>query len=214
MRTGLVLIAIAMVLTTKASASTLVGAGVLGCDTFTGMVRDVPEQENIFFNWAQGFMTGINKSMAINQTELMDLSAMSVEQQKPFIRTYCVQKPSQTYGGAVTELVLVKLPQKPGTTSLAGWGAVAACKQATELHRRNLDVYNERFVFWADGFLSGLSALKIVTGQSQKDLISLSPEEQDRQLQLYCNQHPSHRFLEATLDLYNNKLLLPRGSGG
>lgn len=78
------------------------GAGTMACGEVAGALQQHPEDENLFFSWAQGFMSGLN-------TELLkhgetDLNGISLDAQKEFIRTYCKEHPRAAYFEAVLKL--------------------------------------------------------------------------------------------------------------
>jgi hypothetical protein len=78
------------------------GAGTMACGEVAGAIRQHPEDENLFFSWAQGFMSGLN-------TELLkhgetDLNGIPLDEQKQFVRSYCGRKPRAKYFEAVFKL--------------------------------------------------------------------------------------------------------------
>jgi hypothetical protein len=70
--------------------------------------KNPSEMENFYMTWAQGFMSGMN---VISLPQYRDLAAMSLDEQKSALRTYCDQHPLADYGIAVMYLYM-KLPQK------------------------------------------------------------------------------------------------------
>jgi hypothetical protein len=58
-----------------------------------------------------------------------------------------------------------------------------------------------------EGFMSGLNAaaLEKYDGTS-RDLSSISNEEQQQRLRLYCNEHPLAVYVSAVYDLYLKNL--------
>jgi hypothetical protein len=78
------------------------GAGTMACGEVAGALQAHPEDENLFFSWAQGFMSGLN-------TELLkhgetDLNGIPLDAQKEFIRTYCKEHPRAAYFEQVFKL--------------------------------------------------------------------------------------------------------------
>jgi hypothetical protein len=78
------------------------GAGTMACGEVAGALQAHPEDENLFFSWAQGFMSGLN-------TELLkhgetDLNGIPLDAQKEFLLTYCKAHPRAAYFEAVFKL--------------------------------------------------------------------------------------------------------------
>jgi hypothetical protein len=95
------------------------GAGILTCRQFANMYRGHPElTENVFFTWAQGFMTGVNYAKIAAHGKSANLGAMTTAKQKRYIRSYCDAHPSEFFLKAITNLYFrfprsktVKLPR-------------------------------------------------------------------------------------------------------
>jgi hypothetical protein len=95
------------------------GAGILTCRQFANIYRGHPElAENVFFTWAQGFMTGVNYAKIAANGKSANLGAMTTAKQKSYIRSYCDAHPSEFFLNAVTNLYFrlphsktVKLPR-------------------------------------------------------------------------------------------------------
>ena len=88
------------------------GAGVLTCRQFANMYRGQPElAENVFFTWAQGFMTGVNYAKIAAHGKSANLGAMTTAKQKRYIRSYCDAHPSEFFLKAATNLYFT-LPRK------------------------------------------------------------------------------------------------------
>ena len=89
----------------------IMGPGSVTCGKFAADYRQNPDQvDNLFFSWAQGFMSGFN----ITETTgtYRDMTAVPIDAQKKFILNYCDQHPSLEYAKAVMELYHYKLPLK------------------------------------------------------------------------------------------------------
>lgn len=72
------------------------------CAEFANMYRGNPQEH--FFNWAQGFMSGLNFA-AIGRTGMsMNMGSMSTDQQERAIRAYCNEHPLANYIDAVLDL--------------------------------------------------------------------------------------------------------------
>jgi hypothetical protein len=76
------------------------GAGTYTCAEFAQQYNESPEFiENLYFAWAQGFMTGQNFGAKIKR----DLGG-DVETQKGFLRAYCADNPPRSFVEAVIDL--------------------------------------------------------------------------------------------------------------
>ena len=81
------------------------GAGTLTCGQLANMYRGHPTlAENVFFTWAQGFMTGLNYQKMAKHGKSANLGAMTTAKQKSLIRSYCDAHPSAIFLDAVTHL--------------------------------------------------------------------------------------------------------------
>jgi hypothetical protein len=93
------------------------GIGLLKCEKFTERYREsTTSTEVLFFNWAQGFMTGRNIPLLTAKQPTRDLSALTGDEQMAKIRTYCDAHPLDFYFVAVVSL-FDSLPQKPPKNS-------------------------------------------------------------------------------------------------
>jgi hypothetical protein len=88
------------------------GIGLLRCEKFTERYRQsTSASEGLFFNWAQGLMTGMNLSLVRAKQSTRDLTALTSDKQIEKIRTYCNANPSGFYFAAVLSL-FDSLPEK------------------------------------------------------------------------------------------------------
>jgi hypothetical protein len=78
------------------------GAGTMSCGEVTAALQQHPEDENLFFSWAQGFMSGLNTEL-LKRGET-DLNGRSLDTQKQFISSYCKEHPRAPYFEAVFKL--------------------------------------------------------------------------------------------------------------
>jgi hypothetical protein len=80
-----------------------IGPGTVSCADFGQACRDDRKgAENLFFSWAQGFMSGLNTEL-LERGEA-DLNKLSVAEQKELLRSYCEAHPRAAYFAAVFEL--------------------------------------------------------------------------------------------------------------
>ena len=78
------------------------GPGISPCSQYNANRGDEKE-EDVFFSWAEGFLTGYN--MQAKSTEMVELSALTGGQQLQFVRDYCDQHPDKRYIEAVLALI-------------------------------------------------------------------------------------------------------------
>ena len=106
----------ALVMITSASAEMgEMGVGTSTCGEFAEHYRDSPSLwENVYFAWAQGFMTGMNlASAAFNDGANRDLSSIPLDQQRRFLRNYCNDHPLAIYEQGVLALLPTFKPGQP-----------------------------------------------------------------------------------------------------
>jgi hypothetical protein len=78
------------------------GAGTMSCADVAAALQQHPEDENLFFSWAQGFMSGLNTDL-LKRGET-DLNGLPLDAQKQFIRSYCQDHSRAPYFEAVFKL--------------------------------------------------------------------------------------------------------------
>jgi len=82
----------------------IMGAGTATCGQFGELYREKTFiTEQIFFNWALGFMSGQN---AANQNDARELTSMPIIKQEEFLRQYCNEHPLGSYLSGVYTLYL------------------------------------------------------------------------------------------------------------
>jgi hypothetical protein len=80
------------------------GVGIYLCAEFTRL-REKPEVADLFFTWAEGFLTGWNMGVPDDSGLSVELSELSRDEQKQFIRDYCNANPTKRYLEGVTALM-------------------------------------------------------------------------------------------------------------
>jgi len=78
------------------------GAGTMSCADVTAALQQHPEDENLFFSWGQGFMSGLNTEL-LKRGET-DLNQLPLDMQKQFISSYCKDQQRSPYFEAVFKL--------------------------------------------------------------------------------------------------------------
>ena len=81
------------------------GIGAAKCSAFAKAFKESPTMaENVYFTWAQGYMSGMNTALLMVKKPFRDLSAQSADQQKLHIRNYCDKRPDNPFLDAVLNL--------------------------------------------------------------------------------------------------------------
>jgi hypothetical protein len=93
----------------RSDISVLDGFGTYSCGQFAEMYRQNPQiTERIFFQWARGFMSGLNAYLLLSGSPMRedgtDLRKWSEEQQQQAIRAYCDAHPLKPYYEAVEQI--------------------------------------------------------------------------------------------------------------
>jgi hypothetical protein len=110
-RSLIMLYILAFPLPTLAAGNTplATGLGMTSCDQFTKSIQSSPTMEDTYFEWAQGYMTGMNSMLGFTKAPPKDLTAMTFSTQKNVIRDFCKSHPRMEYEAAVPA-VYVLLP--------------------------------------------------------------------------------------------------------
>jgi hypothetical protein len=86
---------------------TAMGIGSVTCGKFAADFKKLPDTaENLYFTWAQGFMTGQNIFNVSSGSGARNLGATPVEEQEAFLRQYCNDHPLLFYWQGVLTLYL------------------------------------------------------------------------------------------------------------
>jgi hypothetical protein len=87
------------------------GAGGRTCAQFTEDIKNSPEMEMLYFQWAQGFLSASNllasyyKEKKNIEVHIADLDALSIDEQKAELRELCSRAdPTEAYFNAVQML--------------------------------------------------------------------------------------------------------------
>jgi hypothetical protein len=111
----------ALMIVTASSARTdslmFAGAGITSCATFAEQYRSYrssPEVvELVYFAWAQGFMAGLNATDIKATGRARDISSITSDEQKGYLRSYCDAHPLSEYMYAVWDLYMKLEVAKP-----------------------------------------------------------------------------------------------------
>jgi hypothetical protein len=80
------------------------GLGATSCGAFAKMYQGDPDgTENMFFMWAQGFMSSWNMSVMAAKNTPRELAGQLVDQKRA-LRTFCAENPLKNYMDGVLEL--------------------------------------------------------------------------------------------------------------
>jgi hypothetical protein len=104
-----------VILTAQAHAdASSMGIGVTSCGQFAKAYTDTGGKvEVIYFAWAQGYMSGRNRTSLLEHGLSRDLQAKSTDSQEAFLRGYCDLHPLLRYWEAVETLFLELPSNKP-----------------------------------------------------------------------------------------------------
>jgi hypothetical protein len=80
------------------------GLGLRNCGQFNEQYRKSSEEEDKYFEWAKGFMSGMNSMFGPAHAPLKNLTATNFEIQKSDIRKYCESHSVDLYESAVLNL--------------------------------------------------------------------------------------------------------------
>lgn len=100
----------------EAPTAKIVGLGATTCAQFTNDVTKNPTVQRDYLAWAQGFMSGILIGRPAGTDEGLDLnpSTFPLLKQLEFLRTHCLQHPTEDFSDAVA--TLYKRLRKEATT--------------------------------------------------------------------------------------------------
>ena len=81
------------------------GPGLTSCSTFEKIYSLNPKPtEALYFAWGQGFMSGLNVMMTAQHRPTTNLGLWDMDRAQQFVRQYCTDHPSETYGHAIIQL--------------------------------------------------------------------------------------------------------------
>lgn len=104
-------------LSEKANAQKPEGQGYgIGMNSCAQFARDYSAQpqiaENLYFAWAEGFMSGMNLAATMRYQQARHLASLNPDSDKLEIRMHCNAHPLDPYYSALTQIYL-RLPQLP-----------------------------------------------------------------------------------------------------
>jgi hypothetical protein len=83
----------------------IVGDGAITCEEFGKLYAKYKTgMEDVFFNWAQGFLSAYNIEMQIHTGSIKDLGGISLDNQKAYLRGACDEHPAEIYSDAVLQM--------------------------------------------------------------------------------------------------------------
>lgn len=78
------------------------GLGMKSCGQFTKSYADNPQiTEDLYFTWAEGFMSGLNMANEANNLPYRALNGVEMDRQKLQIRSFCDVHPLAQYAAAI-----------------------------------------------------------------------------------------------------------------
>lgn len=90
--------------TAHAESFSSVGSGTMTCAKFYEHRND-PGIEELFFVWAQGFMSGLNDALEDTIAKYRDLHSLSTDQQKQILSAFCAKNPASLYRDGIHVLL-------------------------------------------------------------------------------------------------------------
>ncbi len=93
-------------LQTTAFAADAYGLGAKDCRSFAKDTSNNKEAEEMYFSWAQGFVSAVNKVYSEMHYHTKDIlpPSFSADDQRNYIRDYCAKHPSDLYGYGAMKL--------------------------------------------------------------------------------------------------------------
>jgi hypothetical protein len=88
----------------SAADTNVQGIGLRTCGEFASDYRVSPTNENLYFAWASGFISGINAAYLMVSVTAKNTASMSIDDEKQAIRQYCNDHPLAPYYAAVSDL--------------------------------------------------------------------------------------------------------------
>jgi hypothetical protein len=73
----------------SAADTNVQGIGLRTCGEFASDYRVSPTNENLYFAWASGFISGINAAYLMVSVTAKNTASMSIDDEKQAIRQYC-----------------------------------------------------------------------------------------------------------------------------
>jgi hypothetical protein len=112
MRYRLAIVALLMIASSAAEADphSIMGIGGNTCAVFAKDYQSNPQIETIYTSWAAGFMSGANMMVDAAGGSSTDISAMSLSDKQPFLRSICQENPLSQYLEGVFAL-MKKMPK-------------------------------------------------------------------------------------------------------
>ena len=99
-----VLMAISLLIThTAGLANTVEGPGATTCAQFSNMYRANSGIEDMFFTWAQGYMSALNMNVVASKLPPRELAGGAADQKRA-LRSYCTENLQKNYIDGVIEL--------------------------------------------------------------------------------------------------------------
>jgi hypothetical protein len=89
------------------------GGGARSCAQFAKDYQEHPEEtETAYFEWAEGYISGLNVWVVSTNLPRRDVSSMSISDQEALLRTYCNEHPLASYSAGAIEIFnrLTKIP--------------------------------------------------------------------------------------------------------
>jgi hypothetical protein len=102
---GLVAASLLGVTTAYSEPFSSMGIGMLTCAGFLEQYRSNPAIEDQLFDWAQGYMSGLNDALQDTIGKYRDLKSIPTAQQKQILRAFCANNAAAGYREGINFLL-------------------------------------------------------------------------------------------------------------
>lgn len=185
------------------------GYALTTCAEFGNLYGENPDIEFLWFNWAQGYLSGAAYMYdSSGRTTRLTREDYGEERQKRFIRHYCSKHPLHEYVIALAHLLAdingagwsdagTGEPAGEAEIEVIGPG-VMTCAEFAREYRTDPKGTELMFFDWARGYLSGMSHFLSINFPEhlwmQAPPDNYDDTRQKHDLRNYCESHPLNRF--------------------
>lgn len=182
--------------TSYASGVTAYGMGLTSCKDYATAQEQQGFELVAFTDWLSGYLSGVNTTSTHRNNFL---SHEDLESAMDWLYEYCRAHPTPRLVEASWALVA---GAKTGAASHSvevtaygsGYKSCAVYRQAQQEQSIELNVDRTEFVAWLGGYLSGVNAMSLATGNA---LGNAALSDAVRWLDGYCDAHAQTSFGEA-----------------
>ena len=109
---------------------------------------------------------------------------------------------------ATVVLFLICLPQTARSQGVVRGAGTTSCAKFADVVRNYPDEAERAYMYWAQGFMSGMNlSLYFIPDSKRTDLSDSRFDTSDQMVHLrsYCDQRPLSDYMSATLDLWKTQ---------